>query len=127
MRKLIFFILIPGLLLSGCNNVVQDSSSRLSLLPYPQELLLGQGEFSPGHKLTIKASGINKVSDPVIFTQLEESFIEFGTSLEASAESDAGMPDMWLGLPESDDSFKIHCERTISWPVVQVLVRKDMY
>ncbi|MFC2081317.1 beta-N-acetylhexosaminidase [Bacteroidota bacterium] len=108
----LFLIALIGF--AACSSEMQSDPDQFPLLPYPQELILMEGNFNPSNEITIKSSGISEESDPVIFAQLTQSIDEtYGIRAETGNEE---MPNIWIGLPEADVTFKSLCEEESIWP-----------
>ncbi len=82
----------------------RTEDQRIPVVPYPQEVIWGRGNFSPsGTTLTLRLSGIGDGTSRVIARQLSEALqIRYGAVLELKDEGEA---DLWIGLPESDARF----------------------
>jgi hexosaminidase len=115
MKNLLFIVSIILASATGCSTEFQDGADTLPLLPYPQEVARSEGSFIAGETIAFKASGINELTDPVLFDQLRGSVA--GTyDLELNMEETTS-PDIWFGIPGDDEDFKSLCESESMMPI----------
>ncbi|MCK4749105.1 MAG: beta-N-acetylhexosaminidase, partial [Bacteroidales bacterium] len=118
MKNLLLLVSISGILFTGCSHEQQAGSEQIPLLPYPRELILMEGQFHPSDAVTLRASGLTEESDPVLFSQLDQSIYEAYGIKVVTEETE--MPDIWIGLPETDITLKTLCEQESIWPTEEI-------
>ena len=86
------------LLLAGsCQSL--NAQDQLPLVPYPQELELGNGAYVPASGLTLRISGMEGPTARIMAEQLEEIYRDRFT---ADLETDGEKPHIWIGIPAED-------------------------
>ena len=109
LRNMLYALAVPILLAAGCYGDRHCRSSDLPLLPHPQEVMPLDGRYIPPDTVKVRVSGMDEESDPVLFGQLEEiTEILHTRGIPCVMPDD---PDIWIGLPGSDASFRAVCGR----------------
>jgi hypothetical protein len=75
---------------------------QLPLVPYPQELEIGNGTYAPPSSLKLRISGMEGPTVQVMEEQLESIYSE---RYSANLESAEGKPHIWIGIPVEDSEL----------------------
>lgn len=110
--RIFFYPLLPilFLLFSGCSGIADPKQGEsLALVPYPRKVEKTRGYFNPETGgLTGRISGIARRAEPVIFEQLAELSLDLYYDPGAKQPD----PDFWIGIPGTDPSFDIYCQKS---------------
>jgi hexosaminidase len=80
------------------------AQNRIPVVPYPQEVILGKGPFSPsGSSMSLRISGLEGNTVQIIEEQLSTTFSDRG-DIEIQVGDDKS-PDIWVGIPSADNSL----------------------
>ena len=80
---------------------VAVSGDRIPVVPYPQEVKIGNGHFTPsGPVISLQISGFEGNTASIIADQLSSAFaVRYDMEL---ATGDQKNPVIWIGLPDAD-------------------------
>lgn len=92
-----------AILLAG-NLVTLGAQERITVVPYPQEVVVTGGTYRPsGSSLSLRISGMEGKTVAIIKEQLREIYLErYGADL-AGCEMERA--DIWIGIPSKDGAL----------------------
>ena len=80
------------------------AQNRIPVVPYPQEVIIGKGWFSPsGSSLSLRITELEDNTRKIIEEQLSGAFSD-RDDIEIQ-EGDDNSPDIWVGIPSADNSL----------------------